>query len=232
MILETPLGCLEFSTSLEGTEQIFPFEVTYAVFAIEPDLPEGMEVQNLTAVLVKLMSQVDRANVRVGFRWLESPGIASGPQSGEWLDAQAWEGNGYIITVGTEDCDALASRLPELGLKEENCTITCRADGIEVLFPHIPGGMLVSLHFVVAVNTSPERVECSSWFAVDVLHRKLLAAVVEGQLCIQTGAGTGPCSNRATPPVRLDTALARTPTIVDPVENERGERLISPHGAW
>jgi len=179
-MLETPLGLLEFSTSLEGTEQIYPSEVTYTVFEIEPDIPDGMAVQKLTAVLVKLTPQADRCNVRVGFRWLESLGIAGDPQSGERLDAQAWEGNGYIVTVGTEDYDALASRLSELGMKQENYPVTYRPDGIDVVFPHIPRGVLVSLHFVVAVNKSPERAECSSWYAVDISHRKLLAAVVEG----------------------------------------------------
>ena len=179
LIIETLIGPVEFASFLGTTKRVLESEVTYTLVPIESELPKGMAVKLVRAVLVKLRPQATRYNVRVGFKWLKPLQDSGDPQSGEWLEAQSWEQNGFIVMVGTEDYEALARRLPDRGLSEEEFPVTYHSNGIDVLFPRIPGGELTSLHFVVAENTIPEPAECSSWFAVDVSHSKILAVVVE-----------------------------------------------------
>jgi len=176
VILETPIGSLVFACSFGDSAPAQIQDVAYEVFPIRVNLPEGMEVERVTAVLVKIFPELDWKDVRVGFRWREPFGILGSPSSGECLDAQYWEGNGFIVMVGTEDFDALSRRLPRLALVEWECPVIYHPNGIEVHLPLVPAGTITSLHFVVAVNPIPEPAECSAWFAVDVRHEVLLAA--------------------------------------------------------
>jgi len=47
--------------------------------------------------------------------------------------------------------------------------------GFDVFLPRVPAAAGTTLHFVVVINTYPEPVEDSAWFAVDVPHQRLLA---------------------------------------------------------
>jgi hypothetical protein len=37
----------------------------------------------------------------------------------------------------------------------------------------IPAGVRIGLHYIVAENSNPEPLECSAWYAVDILHDQL-----------------------------------------------------------
>jgi len=179
MILQTPIGEIEFAVTHGADELVSESEATFTLVPLKPVLPKGMAVEQASAILVELHPEADRRAVNVAFRWLGSPPGSGSPESGECLDAQSWEANGFIVVVGTEDFEALASRLPGLGFREDAYPVNYRPDGMEIRLPIVPADQLTSVHFVVAVNSIPEPIECSAWFAVDVAHSRLLAAISE-----------------------------------------------------
>jgi len=152
-----------------------PGEVSLDLRTSEPrlSLPAGMFVLGCRAVVLRVTTQVDVA----GLRWsCESPpGVAGSPCSGEGLDAQEWEAGNRLVVVGTEDEDALASRLG-LPLREPyRGWVRYSPSKLEVRLPRVPASGAFGLHFIVAENTSPEPVESSAWFAVDIPHEQLAA---------------------------------------------------------
>ena len=84
-----------------------------------------------------------------------------------------------MVTVGTEDALFLGRRAPFLGLGEEDPIAEYLPHSVSISLSKIPSDSALSLHFVIAENLSPEPVECSTWFAVDVAHEKLLSRIAE-----------------------------------------------------
>jgi hypothetical protein len=173
MILETPLGRLEFGARAVG-RQLTHADVSFRLVEVHEELPPGMAVESLSAVLVQLRPRSRLRDVRVTCRWLRRPPVSGTPESGERLEAQSWKAAGFVVMVGTEDFEALASRHPSCRITEVDNPVRYHADGIEVRLPVVPAMLLTSLHFAVAVNPLPEPAECSSWYAVDIQHGKLL----------------------------------------------------------
>src|SRR5688500_6892142 len=105
--LDTALGSFSFVAVCDHP----PGAVLLELKAFEPrlSLPPGMSVLRCRAVVLRVTTQVD---VDV-LRWsCESPpGVGGSPCSGQALDAQEWEANGRLVVAGTEDEEALASRL-------------------------------------------------------------------------------------------------------------------------
>lgn len=138
----------------------------------EPKLPPGMSVRRLRAVLLRACS-------RTGFERLDyscrlMTGITGDPESGECLEAQSWETDHDLVMIGTEDGEALLSRMPWLSTSGDPLAfVQYREDGLNVPLRRIPAGVAIGLHYVVAENGSPEPVECSAWYAVDIAHGKL-----------------------------------------------------------
>jgi hypothetical protein len=153
-----------------------PGEVSLDVRTFEPrlSLPSGMSVFRCRAVVLRVTSQVDIA----GLRWsCESPpGVVGSPCSGEGLDAQEWEAGNRMVVVGTEDEDALASRLGLRPQEPHRGWVRYSPRKLEVTIPWVPASAAFGLHFIVAENTSPEPIEASAWFAVDIQHEQLSPA--------------------------------------------------------
>lgn len=174
--IQTPLGTLQFHARAADGVDISDDEVQ--IFAIVPSLqlPEKMAVDGVAAVI--LIARPERRFEPLVFECIwRSPPCEGSPDCGEHLDACSWEHDGHIVTVGTEDFEALHSRLPYLPLLEEPYPIDFLRDGLRITIPVIEAGQEFSLHFVVAHNPlpQPDPFDCSTWFAVDIPHRQLLA---------------------------------------------------------
>jgi hypothetical protein len=139
------------------------------------DLPKGMSVLSSQAVLLRL--HTEDAIEQLAFKCTLQNEFAGSPCTGEGLEAQEWEANGYVVTVGTEDALFLGRRNLFLGLGEEDSIAEYLPNSVAISLSKIPSHSALSLHFVVAENLSPEPVECSTWFAVDVAHEKLLSQI-------------------------------------------------------
>lgn len=137
-----------------------------------------MSVESVTAVVVRMHPRSPLDFVSVFLGWLQ-PVDAGSPESGQYLDAQSWQAGEHIVYIGTEDAEALSARISGLGLTEEDCPVVYHSQGLEIRLQRVPSGCETSLHFVVAVNSWPEPVECSAWFAVDIAHERLCSAAFE-----------------------------------------------------
>ncbi|MCB1636894.1 MAG: hypothetical protein KDI51_20060 [Xanthomonadales bacterium] len=177
LIVQTPIGALGLSVTAGG-KHLGSADFRAVSIPASPHLPPGMSVESVTAVVVWMHPRSPLHSVNLVLGWLQPVGAGS-PESGQYLDAQSWQVGEHIVYVGTEDVEALFSRISGPELTEEDCLVVYRAHGLEVRLQCVPSGRETSLHFVVAVNSWPEPVECSAWFAVDIAHEELLSAAVE-----------------------------------------------------
>jgi len=170
--LYTPLGPIHFFARTEPNSG-GAHEIEFRVLEPEPNLPPGMSVRRVRAVLLQACS-------RIGFERLDfscrlETDIEGGPESGERLDALSWEGKHDLVAVGTEDGEALSGRMPWLEfIGDPLALVQYRTDGLNVPLKRIPAGVTIGLHYIVAENSNPEPVECSAWYAVDIPHEQLL----------------------------------------------------------
>ncbi len=134
---------------------------------VEPSicLPPGMSVNRTRAVLLRV-----RANAgldSLSFRCQLSADVVGGQEPGQYLDAQSWEAQADLILVGTENSEALSSRMSAICLEGEACQpVEYLKDGFRIHLVDVPADLSVELHYVVAENSNPEPVDCSAWYAV------------------------------------------------------------------
>lgn len=175
-IVKTSIGDLAFELlNLAAGPSSLPRE--YHIFPVQPHLPSHMSVLAATAVLLTIHPNHDAVSQRFRCSWTTPIFVEGEPQSGECLESQAWAIGNRIVTVGCEDGEALASRLPKCAFNLSNPNewpVTYLRDGIEVLIPKISEGATITLHFVVVENHFPEPTESSSWFAADIDHAEIL----------------------------------------------------------
>lgn len=172
--LPTPIGSLEF---LATTERGVTRNAYIKSCAIEPKLPNGMAVQRCVAVLFQCepSENIEGLVFRCGWKELQEKGYGC---TGEALDAWEWEHDRTLVVIGTEDNEWLSHRLRFIDVaKTANAyPVTMRDNVIEIRLSVVPPGEPVSLHYIVAWNSLPEKAESSCWFAVDVPHERVRSA--------------------------------------------------------
>lgn len=170
--LDTPLGQIHFSARAEPCSG-GGCEIELRVLEPEPHLPPGMSVSRVRVVLLLASSPTGFERLEYRCRFVTE--IEGGPESGEDLDAQSFEGEHDLVVVGTEDGEALQVRMPWLECQGDPLAfVQYRKDGFIVSLTQIPAGVTIGLHYVVAENSNPEPVESSAWFAVDMRHEQIL----------------------------------------------------------
>ena len=179
LIVETPLGLVRFWADVEASTAA-ECQLEFRIAEFQPDLPPGMSVRRARAVVLRI--RATRALDRLCFR-CSLRGEADArprpteptPEPGARLDAQSWTANRDIVVIGTEDGEALTARLPWLRTPDDPLAfVRYEPDGLSIPLEWIPAGVEATLHHVVVENTYPEPVECCSWFAADLPHRRVL----------------------------------------------------------
>jgi hypothetical protein len=170
--LNTQLGKIHFfvrSETILGQDA----DIEFRIFDLEPNLPPGMSVRRVRAVLLQAYSKTGFEGLEYSCRF--ETNIEGGPESGERLDAISWGGKHDIVVVGTEDGEAISDRMPWLEFHGDPLALVqYRKDGLTVPLKQIPAGVRIGLHYVVAENSNPEPLECAAWYAVDIRHTQLL----------------------------------------------------------
>jgi hypothetical protein len=131
-----------------------------------------MAVETSKALYFEVVPELELTDLTIEFVFSDLLVVGS-PETGEALDAQSWENDGHIVMIGTEDVAFLSRRLPSLNLSEREAPTELLSNGFRITLPKLEPKIPVSLHFIVASNPSPEPVECSTWFAVDVPHARI-----------------------------------------------------------
>ena len=164
-MIGTPLG--DIQVRVTGADR-----VVMDVIKPEVQLPAGMAVDSLVAVLIQISASEPLSDLRCECTWDQSPATGN-PESGECLDAQSWDCDGHRVTIGTEDFELLSRRLPILGLTEAEYPDIYSDSGLAIVIPTVPRDTEFSLHFVIAWRSVPDPDDCATWFAVDIPHAKL-----------------------------------------------------------
>jgi len=153
---------------------------------ISPLIPENVTVEDCWALLwrVEVSQAFDEAKGVA--TWLPGHSWSDhGPESGQFLDALAFENASWKLLIGTEDDEALAIRaahsnwMPERHrelLNNSYVSAQYHKDGITTRVPGLNVGERCQLQFVVAWESrSPEC--CAAWHAVkqspDMIFREL-----------------------------------------------------------
>jgi len=110
--------------------------------------------------------------------------LAGGPDSGQYLDAQTWDNGIWMLSLGTEDGEALYERarssnwLPQRYLTQaigwgELPFVEYLPDGFSVTIDHVAVGDELQTQFVAAwAPYDPE--SASTWYAVDLDARHII----------------------------------------------------------
>ncbi len=172
--LETPLGRLSFGIKADLGE-VDDFRVS--IHPVNREMPLGMSVEGCAAVLFEGLSCSAFENLEFYSKWddLKQQGTAN---SGESLEAWEWESDGKLVMIGTEDSDRLNERLNYQGQSTcENISVAMTDNAISVRLEKFAAGKMLSLHFLVAWNPSPEPSSCSCWYAVEMSHQELMESL-------------------------------------------------------
>jgi len=170
--IDTALGILTFVVSIEGND-VSSENIILKTFPIKPNLPTGMNVRNCNAILI----QLSKSNKPFGLTYsavLES-NLNGTTCTGEHLDAIEWEDSQSILVVGTEDGEALKSRMPWWNNDTIESSASYETSFLRINHAKALHPKEISVHFIIAENPTPEPEECSSWFAVDCEHSKIVA---------------------------------------------------------
>jgi hypothetical protein len=168
--IKTPLGVLSFRVLGLDDSDCRADLLTPTV-----KLPPGKSVDGVVAAVIRITPTQSTSAVRCECVWDRAP-ASPYPETGERLDAQSWDSNGHRVTVGTEDCEVLCGRLPDLGFTEDRYPVIYNEDRLSILIPDVTKGSSFSLHFVIAWRFLPDPAEISTWFAVQIPHSELEAA--------------------------------------------------------
>jgi hypothetical protein len=172
--METPIGTLSFGIKADaGDVDDFRFSIR----PVNPELPWGMSVEGCAAVLFEGLSCSVFESLEFYCKWddLKQQGMAN---SGESLEAWEWESDGKLVMIGTEESDRLNERLNYQGQSTcENNSVAMTDSAISVRIGKFAAGKMLSLHFLVAWNPSPEPSSCSCWYAVEMSHQALMESL-------------------------------------------------------
>lgn len=173
--LDTGIGSYCFRASA-ATLPGSVLHLVLRVVELDPSALRELAVMRLRAVLLQASS--DRGFETLDYGVCCEGGIACGPASGEFLDAQIWTGLNQIVVVGTEDGEMLASRLATLfAAGASPAELQYRANGMSVSLAQVPAGCPVTLHYLVAENGKSDSEQCAAWDAVSLPHEQISARV-------------------------------------------------------
>ena len=168
MKIETPLGELKFSFSvagnkyLESTRDFVLLSETYS-----PQLPEGMSVLGCAAVVLRINTSKIVSEITFQCSWVANHNFECSIETGEGLEAQAWENEEYTVMIGTEDEESLSRILPEGAILSCDSDLVEYSDsGMSINASQVYAGSELYLHFIVSWNKLPESEDSSCWYAV------------------------------------------------------------------
>ncbi len=135
-----------------------------------------MSVEKCIAVVFQCVLTTNISSINFSCTWINLKEKGYGC-SGECLDAWEWEHNKTLVIIGTEDEECLVSRLKIKPSLAEDYPVTMDNNTINICLKDIPQNKPLSLHYVIAWNSLPEKVEPSCWYAVDIPHEKLIKQI-------------------------------------------------------
>ena len=174
--LATPLGELSVQAGASGKE---PALLALSAEAIEASLPPGMSVAACHGVLLQVDALDAPVELVFELRLQASEPLRHAMDTGQGLEALAWQGGRHVLLAGTDDLEGLQARLgARLGRRDDPFSYSAQALSMRV---HLRAGpQPCCFHFVVAWNELPEPEEASCWYAVGMAHEAVVQALWGG----------------------------------------------------
>jgi len=172
LALDTALGIVEVTVSIEGTD-IAADIIALSIFPLNPELPLGMSVNECKAVLIQIGET--RKSFNLNYRAKLKSTISGTSCTGQFLAAMEWEDNKSILTIGTEDGEAICNRIFGLDTAKFDFEESYEPHFLDIKISELIPSQEMSFHIVIAENPLPEPKEASSWFAVDYSHSKIIS---------------------------------------------------------
>ena len=146
LTVTTPAGGFVFSAKTDASGKI-------SLVDLDAELPGGMETEFHKAAILQVSP--GHAIKHLSFS-VELPQAATviGPESGQFLEAHAWTCGRHVIYTGTEDGEALRSRLGKsVGLDENSVVTNVKERRMTISIPNCANSDGFSLHIAVATNS-------------------------------------------------------------------------------
>jgi hypothetical protein len=166
--IETPLGKIGFSFTVNGSfysdsdNSYTMLKETY-----NPQFPEGMSVQKCIVVALYINASKDFQDMSFFCEWVGSHPVEFGTETGEGLEAQAWEDKKHTVMIGTEDDEFALKSFPKgIALSSKSDFVEYSSKGMRINLKEIPANSELCLHFIVSWNKLPEPEDSSCWYAV------------------------------------------------------------------
>lgn len=157
--VETPLGSVKVSSKSSGDHEL-------RVGLLPRDLANGMSLDTRSVVVCQL-APAEIPSSLVLRAECESGACTGAPDSGEGLEALTFSNNDCVLSIGTEDPEALQGRFPGSAFQGVPEVIYEPA-AIELRVKSVSAGVPASFHIAVACKKLPDPDDCATWYAVDV----------------------------------------------------------------
>jgi hypothetical protein len=149
---------------------------------IQPELPTNMTVAGCRAALWRIAARRGLSRLRFRAEWPDPTGRADGtPNPGEHLDAFTWRLADSMLSLGTEDGEALAVRAElhegvpaRLSGQLTYSTVEYTSSGMVVPIAELYPGERLEIHFLVAWAHGVSEESPATWFAVEQKHREVV----------------------------------------------------------
>lgn len=175
LIYQTPLGEISGYLDYSG-----PLESLAEVEVSAPILPAHLKISECRIFKWKIKATEDRSSFKAICKFEPNCKVDGGPESGEHLDAQGWESEKHILSLGTDDGEYLNFRAEKNILPKRFATqnpdglswVNYVDNGLEIEVPDLLKNEYIELRFSIAWKEKEQNEnDVSTWFAVDLaLH--------------------------------------------------------------
>ncbi|WP_204400616.1 hypothetical protein [Alkaliphilus hydrothermalis] len=163
------------------------FEAELLICRPKLNLPSHMKVDDCYSAMWRLKVKENSLKCKFCTRWVGNYRWTSGSaNSGEGLDAQTWENEKTIITLGTQDGEKIMSRKQ----KEDKMPIKFDSDidmysfiqyensGLSIEIDELIPNETCQVHFAVAWANKINN-DISTWLAVDLNENDIIGEIVK-----------------------------------------------------
>jgi hypothetical protein len=167
--IATPIGAILITAESNG-------EISLASGDLPRSIANGMTIDRSIACILTVQPRADATDIRFNAN-LIGLSVDGSPSTGECLDCLEWETEEWQLSVGTEDQEMLARRLPELCIQVDPYPIEYTTSGLSLVLCQMPLRKATTFQFIVSYKGLPDERKCSAWYFADVSHEVANKAV-------------------------------------------------------
>ena len=150
--ITTPIGEILITAESNG-------QVSLASGDLPRSIANGMSIDRSIACILTVHPLNETTDIRFGAKLLGSS-VEGSPNTGQYLDCLEWDSEKWQLTLGTEDQEMLAHRLPELFISEDPYPIEYTPSSLVLTLNRVPMRKTTTFQFIVSYKRLPDEREC------------------------------------------------------------------------